>query len=81
MEKFTFSDAQVWAKLAGVRLLQADVTANADDDKALLQRFGLFGPPGIIFFGSDGKERHDVRVVGYQPATDFLNTLGQALRP
>jgi len=81
MEKFTFSDAQVRAKLAGVRLLQADVTANSDDDKALLQRFGLFGPPGIIFFGGDGKERHDVRVVGYQPANDFLNTLGQALRP
>jgi thiol:disulfide interchange protein DsbD len=81
MEKFTFADAGVQARLAGVRLLQADVTANSDDDKALLKRFGLFGPPGIIFFGHDGKEVVGVRVVGYQSADVFLATLGQALRP
>jgi thioredoxin:protein disulfide reductase len=80
MEKFTFTDPQVKSKLAGTLLLQADVTANNDDDKALLKRFGLFGPPGIIFFGKDGKEVLGVRVVGYQPAEQFLSTLGQALR-
>jgi thiol:disulfide interchange protein DsbD len=46
MERFTFSDARVRAKLAGWTLLQADVTANSDEDKALLQRFKLYGPPG-----------------------------------
>jgi thioredoxin:protein disulfide reductase len=81
MEKFTFADAGVQARLAGVRLLQADVTANSDDDKALLKRFGLFGPPGIIFFGRDGKEIIGVRVIGYQSADLFLATLGRALRP
>jgi thiol:disulfide interchange protein DsbD len=78
MEKFTFSDNRVQTKLAGVLLLQADVTANNDDDKALLKRFQLFGPPGIIFFDRSGKETPTVRVVGYQPAELFLTSLGKA---
>jgi thiol:disulfide interchange protein DsbD len=81
MEKFTFADTGVQARLAGVRLLQADVTANSDDDKALLKRFGLFGPPGIIFFDRNGKEVIGVRVIGYQSADLFLATLGRTLRP
>jgi thiol:disulfide interchange protein DsbD len=55
MERFTFSDARVQAKLAGWTLLQADVTANSDEDKALLQRFKLYGPPGILFFDGTGR--------------------------
>jgi len=77
MEKFTFADPAVAAKLKEFTLLQADVTANNADDKALLKRFGLFGPPGIIFF-KDGKEIAGLRVVGYQPAEQFLPTLGRA---
>jgi thioredoxin:protein disulfide reductase len=75
MEKYTFVDPRVRAKLTGTLLLQADVTASNDDDIGLLKRFGLFGPPGIIFFGRDGKEIADVRVVGYQPADEFLASL------
>ena len=77
MEKFTFADAQVQAKLAGFTLLKADVTANSDDDKALLARFGLFGPPGILFFDASGREIKSIRVVGYQDAGRFLQTLAQ----
>ena len=77
MEKFTFADAAVRAKLAGFTLLKADVTANSDDDKALLARFGLFGPPGIIFFDAQGREAKGVRVVGFQEARDFVATLGK----
>jgi thiol:disulfide interchange protein DsbD len=77
MEKYTFVDPQVQVRLAGTLLLQADVTASNDDDIALLKRFGLFGPPGIIFFGRDGKEISNTRVIGYQPATQFLATLEQ----
>ena len=77
MEKFTFADAAVREKLAGFTLLKADVTANSDDDKALLARFGLFGPPGIIFFDAQGKEAKGVRVVGFQEARDFVATLGK----
>ena len=75
MEKFTFSDTAVQAKLASFTLLQADVTANSADDKALLARFGLFGPPGIIFFDPKGQEIKTVRVVGFQDAVQFAKTL------
>ncbi|MFA7242159.1 MAG: protein-disulfide reductase DsbD [Sulfuricellaceae bacterium] len=78
LERFTFADAKVAARLAGVVLLQADVTANSADDKALLQRFGLFGPPGVIFFGKDGQETG--RMVGYEPPEKFLAGLETALR-
>jgi thiol:disulfide interchange protein DsbD len=77
MEAFTFTDAKVKAKLEGFLLLQADVTANSPEDKALLKRFSLFGPPGIIFFDSQGKEIQGLRVVGYQPADAFLGTLNR----
>jgi len=78
MERLTFSDPKVRARMAGIVLLQADVTANNADDKALLKRFGLFGPPGIILFGADGRER-PVRVIGYQSASRFLDTLERAI--
>ena len=75
MERFTFSDARVQEKLSGWLLLQADVTANSPDDKELLSRFRLFGPPGIIFFDPEGQELAGVRVVGFQKADAFLATL------
>ena len=78
MERFTFSDPRVQQKLANTLLLQIDVTANSDDDKALLKRFKLFGPPGIIFFDRAGGEIGGLRVVGFQNADDFLQTLGRA---
>jgi thiol:disulfide interchange protein DsbD len=78
MEKFTFTDAKVQAKLKDVLLLQADVTANSDADKALLARFKLFGPPGIVFFDKTGTEAA-YRVVGYEPAEKFLDSLNKAL--
>ncbi len=75
MERYTFSDPRVQSRLAGWTLLQADVTANSDADKALLQRFKLFGPPGIIFFTAQGREIDGVRVVGFQDAETFLKSL------
>ena len=77
MERFTFSDPAVQAKLAGFKLLKADVTANNADHKALLARFGLFGPPGILFFDKSGKEVKSIRVVGFVEAAAFLKTLNQ----
>ncbi len=75
MEKFTFTDPSVRAELDRMLLLQADVTANNADDKALLKRFGLFGPPGIIFFGADGSELSRERVIGFQPPRRFIEHL------
>jgi thiol:disulfide interchange protein DsbD len=78
MERDTFSDPQVRARFAGMLVLQADVTGNSADDKALLKRFRLFGPPGIIFFDKGGQEIDGLRVIGYQPAGVFLKTLERA---
>jgi thiol:disulfide interchange protein DsbD len=58
-------------------LLQVDVTANDADDRAMLKRFGLFGPPGIILFDRQGKEISDSRVIGYQDAKKFLGSLSR----
>jgi thiol:disulfide interchange protein DsbD len=78
MERFTFSDAAVQARLKDAILLQADVTANNADDKALMQRFQLFGPPATLFFDARGKELSDFRVTGYQDAPRFLRSLQEA---
>ena len=75
MEKYTFSDPAVRDKLAGFTLLKADVTANSAEDKALLARFQLFGPPGIIFFAADGRQIDELRIVGFQNAASFLRNL------
>ena len=75
MEQFTFSDVRVQAKIADWILLKVDVTANTVDDKALLSRFSLFGPPATLFFDAKGSERRDVRVIGFQNAQNFLKTL------
>lgn len=75
MEKFTFVDSRVQEKLAGTVLLQVDVTANDAADKAMLKRFGLFGPPGIILFDGQGREIADSRVIGFQNAEKFLGSL------
>ncbi|MBA3598229.1 MAG: protein-disulfide reductase DsbD [Methylibium sp.] len=77
MERFTFTDADVRARLDKALLLQADVTLNSDADRALLRRFGLFGPPGIVFFDADGQELA-TRVIGYQNASRFAQSLQAA---
>ncbi len=78
MERFTFRDARVRGKMREMLLLQVDVTANNEHDKALLKRFNLFGPPGIIFFDREGREISGVRVIGYQPPDRFLESLARA---
>ncbi|GJI93013.1 protein-disulfide reductase DsbD [Duganella hordei] len=77
MEKLTFVDPQVRARLANTMLLQVDVTANDADDKAMLKRFGLFGPPGIILFDKAGKEIDGARVIGFQDAAKFTASLSR----
>ena len=78
MEAQTFVDPAVRAKLDKAVLLRADVTANSADDKALLKRFGLFGPPGIILFDAQGHEIEAARVIGFQDAPRFSASLSGA---
>ncbi len=78
MEHNTFSDERVRQRLKAAVLIQADVTVSNADSKALLKRFGLFGPPGILFFDAQGREEASTRVIGYQRPEDFLASLAAA---
>lgn len=78
MEDYTFSDQRVQLALANTTLIQADVTANDETDLALLNHFNLFAPPAILFFGTDGHERRNYRLIGFKDADDFLMHLEQA---
>lgn len=75
MEAYTFTDAKVKQALSGFMLLQADVTANSDADKAMLEKFKIIGPPAILFFGSNQQEISENRVIGYLDAETFIKTL------
>lgn len=79
LETFTFSQPQVQKRLEAVRLLQVDVTANSEADKALLKQFKLFGPPGMVFFDGPSLDQVRHKVIGYQNATDFMASLQRAI--
>lgn len=79
MERFTLSDDKVKARLKDVVLLQIDVTHGTTDDLALLKRFNLFGPPGILFIDRQGNEIPDIRIIGFLNKTDFLTVLDAVL--
>ncbi len=78
MERFTFSDARVGTRMSDMVLLKADVTKNSAQDKALLKRFNLFGPPGIILYNAQGREVSTARVIGFQKPELFLTALDRA---
>ena len=75
MEVNTFANAEVSKELKQFVLLQADVTANSPANQALLKRFGLFGPPGILIFNQHSEEQQDQRVIGYMPPQRFIEKL------
>jgi len=75
MEHNTFANAEVQAKMDEFVLIQVDVTDNSGDQKALMKRFNLFGPPGIVFFDRAGEHIKSKDVVGYKEPQDFLNHL------
>lgn len=79
MEAFTFTDPNVIDRMEQFLLLKADVTKNTPQDRALLKRFNLFGPPGILFFEPGGTEIKNIRVVGFQSAEKFTPILDRVL--
>jgi len=81
MERYTFSDRTVQAALSNAVLLHADVTKNDPVDQELLQHFGIFGPPTIAFYGPDGEEKRNFRVVGYMKAPEFASLARRAFSP
>ncbi len=80
MDRFTFHDPKVLEQLGNLTLLQVNVTANSADDRALMKRFGLFGPPGMIFFDTRGKEIAESRIVGVLDARAFFDHVAKVLR-
>lgn len=80
MEHFTFSDPSVKQALSGVTLLQADVTDNNEQNKALLKHFGLVGPPAILYWTAEGTEQPAYRLVGFTPAEAFITHSQQAMQ-
>ncbi|KAF3983705.1 MAG: protein-disulfide reductase DsbD [Methylococcales symbiont of Hymedesmia sp. n. MRB-2018] len=79
MEAFTFTDARVKQALSNFILIQANITKNSADDKALLKRFNLIGPPAIIFFAANKQEQKNARIIGYQNSDTFLSGINQLL--
>ena len=77
-EEYTFPQASVRKALADTVWLQADVTANDPTDQALLKHFGIFGPPTIAFYGPDGIERRNFRVVGFMKTEEFAPLAARA---
>jgi thiol:disulfide interchange protein DsbD len=80
MEKFTFTDARVKQALAGFVLLQADVTANDDIDKALMKHFDIVAPPDTVFYDADGKQRPDLQLIGQEDADRFVERINAVHR-
>ncbi|RXJ98261.1 thiol:disulfide interchange protein [Arcobacter sp. CECT 8986] len=72
LEEITFKDEKVISKLKNFTLLKADVTKNNSDDKELQKRFGIFGPPGIIFWDENGNEVKKAKIIGYKNPKEFL---------
>ena len=79
MEVNTFANSEVNQDLQKFVLVQADVTKNSPENQALLKRFGLFGPPGILIFDLNSEELKDQRVIGYMPPQRFAERLKKAL--
>jgi thiol:disulfide interchange protein DsbD len=77
MEVNTFANPEVSKELQQLVLLQADVTANSPENQALLKRFGLYGPPGILIFNQNSEEQKEQRVIGYMPPQRFAERLKQ----
>ena len=75
LERYTFSDPKIQAALKDVVLLQVDVTDHNQDQLALLNRFKLFGPPGMVFFNKSGQEVAPLKTIGYQDAETLLKTI------
>lgn len=78
IEDEVFGNAQVQAALDDFSLLRPDVTKNDADDKALMQAFGIVGPPTLLLIGPDGEERRAQRIIGEISAAAFLARLAQA---
>jgi thiol:disulfide interchange protein DsbD len=81
LERKTLTDTDVQAALNGIVQMRIDVTANDDEDKKMFPYLDIFGPPVVLFYGADGKEKRNLRVVGFMKAAQFAAVVRQAVAP
>lgn len=77
LEEITFKDKEVIKKLQGFTLLKADVTQNSDEDKELQKRFGVVGPPALIFWDDKKEEKQSAKIFGYKNPKEFLKIINK----
>ncbi len=75
LDKITFPHPKVQEQLKDFTFIKIDLTANSDDDKALLKKYGLYGTPNIIFFGKDNAFLPQESLTGFIPPEDFARHL------
>jgi thiol:disulfide interchange protein DsbD len=75
LEKVTFADPRVREKMGQFVLIRADVTANSAKEKALSRKYGLFGPPAILFFDEEGRLQKAKTIIGFIDPDEFLSYL------
>ena len=80
LDEITFKDTEVIKKLQNFTLLKADVTQNSDDDKALQKKFGIVGPPALIFWDINKQEVKSAKIVGYKNPKEFLEILNKSFQ-
>ena len=79
LEEITFPDPKVSSLMSNFTLLRVDVTNNSDNDKELMKKYGVVGPPAIIFYDSTKKELKNNKMIGYKPPSEFIEILKKAL--
>ena len=77
LDQITFKDPAVINKLKGFTLLKVDVTDNNDDDKALQKKYGIVGPPALVFWNTNKEEVNSSKIVGYKNPTEFLDIVNK----
>ena len=77
LDNITFKDKEVISKLQGFTLLKVDVTKNSDEDKTLQKKFGIVGPPALIFWDDKKQEITTAKIVGYKNPKEFLEILNK----
>ncbi len=80
LDEITFKDPEVIKKLQNFTLLKVDVTENSDDDKALQKKFGIVGPPALIFWDINKQEVKSAKIVGYKNPKEFLEILNKSFQ-
>jgi len=77
LEHVTFANVDVKNKMDEFVLIQADVTLNGENEKALSSKYGVFGPPALIFFDENSEVLSSKTIIGFIEPAEFLKHLNQ----